>query len=90
MKTILRQLYDGELYPCENFVPGSPEYRACEAAYSRHQEEFCSRLRAISPELAERYAGLRDDLTLLRAIENEELFYYSFRLGMTLLAEALC
>lgn len=86
MKTLLQQLYSGEVYPAEKIVVKTPEYRELNRKISDEITYFNS---VLSPKDGERFADL-GDMELQRssayAFEN---FVYGFRLGMGLMLETL-
>lgn len=89
MKPLLRQLYDGELYPAAETQYFSKRLVMERDAHYTHMEEFYNTLKDLSPDLYDRLDKLMDEREAMYALELEDTFLYGFRLGMTLLAEAL-
>lgn len=86
MKSILRQLYTGEIHPCEQPI-ASQKYRNCRNRYIESSESLCQTLQAISPELEEKYNTAIEQHSAIWSIETEEMFYYGLSLGLRLFAE---
>lgn len=40
MKSLLLQLYDGEVYPAEQYTPRTAEYRKLRQEHYKHYEDF--------------------------------------------------
>ena len=89
MESILKRLYDGELYPDEQFLPDSQEYKRLLTLFSLSEKEFTSRLQAINPALVEQYEEMWNKYLDVLALRREEMFQRSFCLGAALVAEAL-
>ena len=89
MKPLLKQLYEGELCPCEKSDYFSQRHSQQHTAYYAQVEALYEKLKAFSPELAEELDALSLERVSLDAMALEDMFCYGFRLGLTLLAEAL-
>lgn len=85
-KTLLQQLYDGEIYPAEQINPQNPEYwelcRKLGAERDYFREKFSGSDR-------ERFAEMDNMYQAVTNIYGYEDFTYGFRLGVGLLIEAL-
>ncbi|MFI8715678.1 hypothetical protein QIH01_08505 [Brevibacillus brevis] len=77
-KTLLQQLYDGEIYPAEQIVPKSPEYT-----------ELLRKLGTEKQYLRERFDEMGDMHLEIASLCGYEDFAYGFRLGAGLMIEAL-
>jgi len=85
-KTLLQQLYDGEIYPAEVIRCKTPEYKELNHKISDETEYFMERL---SPDDWKRFEKLEDmkcDRSDAYVFAN---FTYGFRLGVGLMIEAL-
>ena len=51
MKSILLRLYDGEIYPAEQFNLKTEEYRSMRQAHYQHYENFIEQLKSLDPPL---------------------------------------
>lgn len=81
MKNILRELYNGEIYPAEQIEIETAEYRAAAAAYSDARQAFEEKLpRALVSEF-EKLKDYEDDY----GSESDVItFRKGFQLGMQL------
>ena len=86
MKDILKRLYSGDLFPCEEIRPDSEEYKQI---CHRLHTEFPKFRSALSPEQQETLQKLTDDMYWLADADCYAYFAYGFRLGTTLLCETL-
>lgn len=85
-KTILQQLYGGEIYPAETINPKDPEYRAACRQIGEEKEHFMNTLTPEEKERFERLYTLYEDKACVYSYEN---FLYGFQLGIHLMAETL-
>ena len=84
-KSLLKQLYDGDLYPVENIRPKGPECRQTRRKIEAEWDYFKGILPESVRERAEELAGLYSDLTGLYEYEG---FACGFRLAAGLMAES--
>ncbi len=89
MKPLLKQLYQGEFNPSEDVDYFSRQHSQQHDSYYTHVEALYEKLQALSPELAESMEALSLERISLDALKMEDMFCYGFRLGLTLLAEAM-
>lgn len=87
MRSILEQLYDGEIYPAEQFNVKAEEYQRVMKEHSDHYEEFVEKLNNITPSLGERFMEIMDEQLDAIPIEMAEIFIAGFRLGARLMVE---
>ena len=85
-KTLLQQLYEGEIYPEKEIVPKTPEYREVNRAVSNEKRYFYDVLNDKQRQHFEILDDLRCRSSTLYAYEN---LAYGFRLGMGLMMETL-
>ena len=85
MKSILQQLYEGEIRPDLTVKPQSDEYLDAQIAFKQGGEN----LRAFMPELEPKLSGIIDQHLILCECERKEMFQYGFSLGVKLVVEAL-
>ena len=81
-KSILKKLFDGEVYPSENMVINTPEYRKTINALDNEKERLKQSLSTEDREIFDRVESLYDKLI---AIYNYEDFAYGFRLAVALI-----
>ena len=84
-KSILKKLFDGEVYPSENMVINTPEYRKAINALDKEKERLKQSLSAENREVFDSVERLYDELI---AIYNYEDFAYGFRLAVALLFDS--
>ena len=86
MSTLLEQLYRGKIYPAENIVVRTPEYKELQQKINDEKIYFNS---ILSSDDGKRFGDLGDmelDRSAVYAFEN---FAYGFRLGIGLIFEIL-
>lgn len=89
MKSILQQLYDGELYPGEQLCSQLEEYREKRGQYSSHYENFMEQLSSLNPQLGEQFSQIIEEQMELIPYEGSELFINGFRMGAKMMLEIL-
>lgn len=89
MESILTMLYNGELYPDEQFLPKSPEYTRTLHTFTSSEKEFLKILREIRPDLEEKYEEIWNNYLDVLALRREDMFRRSFTMGDALMAEVL-
>lgn len=85
-KTLLQQLYDGEIYPAEDVNPKNPKYRELCRKVGEEREYFRNKFSGSDREQFDEMDNLYQEIT---AIYGYEDFSFGFRLGAGLMAEAL-
>lgn len=83
-KSLLQQLYDGEIYPAEQIVLKSPKHRELSRKLGEEKEYIRERLSVSDRERFEEMDSLYQEITSLYNYEN---FLYGFRLGVGLIIE---
>jgi len=84
-KSILKKLFNGEVYPAENMIINTPEYREAVKALENEKERLKQSLSTENREIFDRVVRLYDDLI---GIYNYEDFAYGFRLAVALLFDS--
>lgn len=84
MERILKALYDGELYPAEQYKPKSEEYIALRRKHYQSYEDFIKKLE--SP-LAIEFIRIMDEQLDAVPLEFSETFISGFRLGAKMMIE---
>ena len=85
MKSIIQQLYDGEINGFENIrVPGEA-YEALNDSITRERQHFA---KGMSPEDGQRFEDLEKLYTTSAEMWSQASFAYGLKLGLTLMAEA--
>jgi predicted S18 family serine protease len=81
-KSILQKLYDGEIYPSENIVINTPEYRKAIKALTDEKECFLKTLSENSLEIYQNIERLQEELTKIYSYAD---FSHGFRLAVALI-----
>lgn len=81
MQTILEQLYNGEIFPAEQYSPRGEEYRKIYQEHYDHYENFIELLSKLNPPLDERFIEIMDEQLDVIPYDFSEMFIDGFRLG---------
>ena len=87
MKSILLRLYDGEIYPAEQFNLDTEEYRSMRQAHQQHYEDFIEQLKSLDPPLDEKFIHIMDEQLDEVPLERSGTFLEGFRLGARIMIE---
>lgn len=87
MKNILEQLYDGEIFPAEQYFPKEKEYRKKYQEHYNHYEDFIEILSKLEPPLDKRFIKIMDEQLDEIPYEFSGMFIDGFRLGVRIMAE---
>lgn len=87
MKSILEQLYDGEIFPAEQYSPKEKEYRKIYREHYSHYEDFIEILSKLNPPLDKRFIEIMDEQMDEIPYYFSEMFIDGFRLGAKVMAE---
>ena len=85
-KSILKQLYDGEIYPSENVGNDCPELQKIHSVLGDEKEKF---LKTLSESDCETFNRLEDLENESAAIYAYECFTHGFKLAIQLMIESL-
>ncbi len=85
-KSILKQLYDGDIYPAEAIVPREPDYRKLCRESERLAEKFRKGLMPEDKKQIEEIAQLEKRIANMQTFES---FAYGFRLGTALMTDII-
>lgn len=86
MKTIIDQLYSGEIYPAEQILPTSPKYRPTSLKIGQEREELKKKLCKEDADRLEELNGLYLDICSMNCYAG---FAYGLKLGAMLLTEIM-
>ena len=86
MKSILHQLYDGEIAPWEQFATTLTDSRAKRQEHLRHYESL---RRTLTEEQRKELEEVTDEQLALFPLEQAESFIKGFRLGAGIMIEVL-
>ena len=87
MKSLLLQLYNGEVYPAEQYTPRTAEYRKLRQEHYKHYEDFIKQLKLLEPPLDKRFIEIMDEQLDTIPLETSEMFIDGFRLGARMMIE---
>ncbi len=87
MNNILSALYNGKIFPAEQYHPKSKEYRKIQKEQYRRYEDFIKALRKLNPPLDKRFIQIMDEQFDLMPFEFSEMFIDGFRLGARIMLE---
>lgn len=89
MKTILQQLYDGNLCPANQFHPKIKEYQAIQKKHYHRYKKFNKKLKKLSPALHEQFITIIDEQSSEIPFETYDAFIDGFKLGAKMMMEVL-
>jgi len=75
---ILQDLYDGKIYPAEQYYPMMEEYKALRQKHYEHYSDFAKK---IGSPLDKEFAHIIDEVFDTLPLEMSEIFIDGFRLG---------
>lgn len=83
-KTLLQQLYDGDIYPAENILPKNPRYNELCREIGIKADDFKERLASEERAVFEQIKEMEEQIGILFSFEN---FSYGFRLGVMFMTD---
>ena len=86
MDNILEDLYEGRIYPSEQYSPTSEHYKKTREEYQKHYDDFKSKL---DDTLAKEFENILDEKCSTISIELSEMFTYGFKIGAKMMMEIL-
>ena len=86
MKSIINELWRGNIVPQEDSRNNSPEMRELMEYMARHHDEL---LKTMTDEQKETLEKFDDCWSEYASLAEEAIFKYAFKLGMNLAIEAL-
>lgn len=81
MKSILSELYEGNIFPAEQYSSKSEEYRQIYQKHYKHYEDFIKTLSKLEPPLDKQFIKILDEQLDVIPYEFSEMFTDGFRLG---------
>ncbi len=87
MKSILEQLYDGEIHPAAYFFPKSEDYHALVHEHGRQYQELIEKLKDSAPSLIKPFTEFADKYSELLSPYMSAMFLPSFCLGAKMMIE---
>lgn len=86
MSKILQDLYEGRIYPSEQYSPTTEHHKKIRKEYQKHYNDFKSKL---DDTLAEEFENILDEKFDAITIELSEMFTYGFKIGAKMMIEIL-
>ena len=86
MSKILEDLYEGRVYPSEQYQPITEHYKHLRKEQQKHYDDFKKK---IDSSLIEEFDDIIDEQCNAIPIELSEMFIYGFRLGAKMMMEIL-
>ncbi|MEW4411423.1 DUF6809 family protein [Clostridium sp. AN503] len=87
MQEILKQLYNGEISPAEQYLPFMEEYKKLWKEQYQHYEDFVQELNKLSTPLGDRFIKIMNEQLETIPLELSEMFIDGFRLGVKMMIE---
>ena len=87
MENILDALYNGRIFPAEQFSPKEKEYKEIVHSSNKHVDEFTEMLRKLDPPLDQKYIEIADEQMDMIPYEFSCMFIEGFRLGAKIMVE---
>lgn len=84
--SILKDLYDGKIYPLDAIIPQDKEYQKTNEMIGEMRDYFEEKISSKDKEKFEQWTNLMRDSAYMEAYAN---FAYGFRLGMALWLDVL-
>ena len=84
MDRILQALYDGKIYPAEQFRPMIEEFKILQEKKREHYENF---IKKLNSPLDEEFDNIMDEQLDTLPLELRERFIDGFRLGARMMVE---
>ena len=86
MNKILEDLYEGRVYPSEQYKPITKYYKHLRKEQQKHYDDFKSKL---DDTLAKEFENILDEKCNAISIELSEMFIYGFKIGAKMMMEIL-
>lgn len=84
--SVIKELYEGNIYPCEEIVSRDKEYREISLSSGEMRESLLAKLAPQEQETFEQWYGMVHRLNCMEAYAN---FEYGFRLGIRLFLQVV-
>ena len=87
IKCILLELYEGNIFPAEQYSPRSEEYSKIHQRNYHHYDNFIVTLSKLEPPLDIQFIKIMDDQLDVIPYEFSEMFTDGFRLGARIMID---
>ena len=85
-KSILQQLWDGEIFPSENINSNDPKYNEAKRILAEEKESFLNKL---SGDTLEHFQRIAEIYYQTETIYSYECFAHGFRLAVALMVDSI-
>lgn len=89
MKSIISDIYNGNLDAADLCAGYSEKYFAAQQAYMEYSSSFSAKLGQLDPALADEFREITDAYLDYIQREDEDIFVTGFRLGAKIMLEIL-
>lgn len=86
MNTLLQQLYNGEIYPAEQYRPILEEYKAMR---KKHMENYDNFVEKLDSSLKMEFISIMDEQLDTLPLDFYQMFSDGFKLGAKMMIEVL-
>lgn len=86
MSTLLQQLYNGEIFPAEQYRPVLEEYKAMR---KKHMENYDNFVEKLDSSLKMEFISIMDEQLDTLPLDFYQMFSDGFKLGAKLMIEVL-
>lgn len=83
----ITKLFNGEIYPAEQYRPKTEENRGLYRESYQKYNEFVEKLNSLDPDLNQKFIEILDSQFDVLPIEMSEMFIDGFKLGARLMIE---
>lgn len=87
MDAVLQQLFDGKLYPSEEYYPKIEAVKEIRERNYKNYEKFTKQLELLNPALVEQFQNILDEQLDTAPFETYQMFVDGFRLGAKIIVE---
>ena len=87
MKSLLSQLYEGELMPVEMYVNKGQEFLEKRREHYNHYDNFIHKLSLLDPPLDKEFIQIMDEQLDTVPIDFSETFIHGFKMGSRMMVE---
>ena len=83
----MSELYEGKIFPAEQYSPRSEEYQKNHQEHYQHYDDFIETLSKVNPPLDNRFIEIMDEQLDVFPYEFSEMFIDGFRLGARIMID---
>lgn len=87
MDFTLQQLFDGEIFPAEQYYPKIEKIKKIREEHNNNNQEFLKELNSLNPALVDKFHNILEDQMDTAPFECFQMFADGFRLGAKIVIE---